>query len=728
MHKIFIYTIILLFSLKAQAQHTLTGTVKDAQSKEALTGVNVFIPSIDKGTVTDIDGHFTLKNISSKSIKVEFSFVGYKPIEKMVEFDQSEKEIEVFMKETAFEMDEVIVSTGFNKLQKDNVMKVTHKNLASMERKGIQNLMDGVAQIPGVSAMSTGTAINKPVIRGLWGNRVLVYNQGVRLENYQFGVAHGTGVDQAGISGVEVIKGPASLLYGSDALGGVVYLIPEKYAKAHQTHADFKTQYYSNTSGFHSTLGVQTSADKWQFLARGAYRLNADYEIPSGERAVNSKNNAQDLKLGIGYQGKKITSDFRYNYNLGQNAMSHQVGHEPVDYKINGKYQYLPSHTLSLKNTFKLKNSQVKTNLGYSAFNRSLINQGVTFIGMQLNTLNFDAKWYLPASTNWETILGTQVMAQTNHNFGKHFLLPNAKVQNLGLFTTTNYTKDNIVVQAGLRFDYRHILTETISPARPGFNKHLQSLTGSLGFKTGLTKDMNLRLNLASGFRAPNLAELTSNGEHENKIEIGNPNLKNEQNIQADINWDYQSTHVEFFANGFYNHINNYIFLQSENRMEGGLPVYSYQQDNAKLFGGEFGFHFHPHPWDWLHIQSSFETVIGKKQGGDYLPLIPADQWKNEIRLTKNSKHKSLKRYYFRLGFNRVFTNRFNPGEDKFPAYSLVETGLGANFVFHKTRLNLNLSIHNLLNETYISSLSVLREDGIPNQGRNLILGVKLML
>jgi len=728
MHKIFIYIAILLFSINAQAQYTLSGKVKDAQNKEALTGVNVYIPSVKKGTVTDINGNYTFKNIQFKEIEVVFTFVGYRSIQKEVVFDQAKKQLVVSMQESVFEMDEVIISTGLNKLQKDNVMKVTHKSLASMERKGVQNLMDGIAQIPGVSTVSMGTAISKPVIRGLSGNRVLIYNQGVRLENYQFGMEHSMGVDQAGISGVEVIKGPASLLYGSDALGGVVYLIPEKYAKAHQTHADFKTQLYSNTNGFHSTLGAQTSGEKWQFLARGAYGVNADYEIPSGERAVNSGNNVQDLKLGIGYQGKKITSDFRYNYNLDVNGLSHQVGNIPLSHEITGKHQYLPSHTLSLKNVFNLKNSQIKTNLGYSSFNRSLINKGITFIGMRLNTFNADAKWYLPVMANWETIVGTQVMVQTNDNFGKHYLLPNAEVQNVGVFATTNYTKDKILLQGGLRFDYRHILTEAISSSRPELEKKLQSMTGSLGFKTELKKNMNLRLNLASAFRAPNLAELTSNGEHEHRIEVGNANLKNEQNFQADINWDYQSTHLEFFVNGFYNHINNYIYLQSDNRYVESLPVYVYQQDNANLYGGELGFHFHPHLWHWLHIQSSFETVIGKKQDGNYLPLIPADQWKNEIRLTNNHKHKSLKKYYLTLGLNRVFTNRFSQSEDEYPAYSLVQTSLGADFMFHKTRLNFNISVHNLLNETYISNLSVLRDDGIPNQGRNVMLGVKLML
>jgi len=346
---------------------------------------------------------------------------------------------------------------------------------------------------------------------------------------------------------------------------------------------------------------------------------------------------------------------------------------------------------------------------------------------MQLQTATFDVKWYLPKWHEWESILGTQVLYKTNHNFGQHFLLPNAKIYNTGIFANINRKFNKTILQGGLRYDYRHIHTETINAQRPGFDKNLSSFSGAFGLKQELNDHMNLRFNLASGFRAPNLAELTSKGEHEGRIEIGNVNLKNEQNIQADLNWDYSGTHIEFFANAFYNKIYHYIYLAPQHQFANTLLVYAYLQDDAYLYGGEAGWHFHPHPWDWLHIKSSFETVTGKKQTGDYLPLIPADQWKNEIRLTNNHHHKSLQKYFLSFEINRTFKARMPADEeDVYPAYTLLNMSLGADFKFHKLKANMNLSVHNLGNKTYISNLSVLREDGIPNQGRNIILGLNL--
>ncbi len=146
-------------------------------------------------------------------------------------------------------MDEVILSAPFDKLQSENVMKIESKSMETLKKAGAPTLMQGISNIPGVAEITTGTGIGKPVIRGLSGNRVLVYTQGVRLENQQFGNEHGLGMNDSGIESVEVIKGPASLLYGSDALGGVLYLNPEKFAYQGETKVDVSQSFFSNTLG-----------------------------------------------------------------------------------------------------------------------------------------------------------------------------------------------------------------------------------------------------------------------------------------------------------------------------------------------------------------------------------------------------------------------------------------------------------------------------------------------
>ncbi len=714
------------------AQNTLKGIITDSKSGDPIPGVTILIENSNKGTTSTFNGNYTLPNIESSKIRIIYSYTGYIKQELSIQFDTNIKVVNISLHENVFEIDEVILSTPFNKLQSENVVKVSYKSLASMQRKGIQNLMDGISQMSGVTQMSTGSGISKPVIRGLTGSRVLVYNQGVRLENFQYGDFHGIGINESGISSVEVIKGPASLLYGSDAVGGVLYLVPEKYARAGQTKVNIKSQYTSNTQGINSTIGVKTSLDKFQFLARGAFNTNADYTVANTDRVTNSRYNDKDFKTGLGFKRNGFSTDIRYNFNRAQNGIPHEIGTQETTHSITGKHQNLDNHVLSIKSDIELKNSKIKTNFGQTWHKRTLINENITLIGMQLNTFNYDAKWYLPDWKKLESIVGVQGMNQNNSNFGKGYLLPDATTNSIGFFTNLLYEFNTISLQGGIRYDMRHILTRDVSENtlpdyRPGFDKNLNSFTSSIGLKSNLFNKITLRLNIATGFRAPNLSELASKGIHSGRIEIGNSNLENEQNWQGDLALEYAHTHIEFFANAFINSIANYIFLAPTGEVQNDYIVYQYEQDNAQLYGGEIGLHLHPHPFDWLHFDSSYEMVIGQRDHDTYLPLIPANQWKNQLRLTNGTKHLPLEKYYLNIGVNHTFkADKISEFETSKPAYTLLNMGLGADFKFQKINLNTTISAHNLLNKEYISHLSVLREHNVPNMGRNILLSINL--
>jgi iron complex outermembrane receptor protein len=215
--KLFYATLFLGFSLFASAQNKIVGIISDKDGKP-LSNVIVSIPEIHKETISDADGKYTLSNIPNGSFKVSYSSVGFATqlltvaiFGKDTNNSESAKQIiqNITLEDNTIHMDEVIVSTVFNKLQSQNVMKVEHESVKSLQQKGAATLIEGLATIPGVSQVSTGTSIGKPVIRGLSGNRVLVYSQGVRLENQQFGEEHGLGLNDAGVESVEVIKGPA---------------------------------------------------------------------------------------------------------------------------------------------------------------------------------------------------------------------------------------------------------------------------------------------------------------------------------------------------------------------------------------------------------------------------------------------------------------------------------------------------------------------------------------
>ena len=636
-------------------------------------------------------------------------------------------------KNKPFELDEIIVSTAFNKLQSQNVMKVEHASIKSLQQKGTTTLIEGLATIPGVSQVSTGTSIGKPVIRGLSGNRVLVYSQGVRLENQQFGDEHGLGLNDAGIESVEVIKGPASLLYGSDALGGVLYFNPEKFANINTFKGDFSHKFFSNTLGSNTSLGLKKSTENWKFLARGSYNTHSDYQIADKNRVTNTRYNETDFKTGIGFSNDKISSVLRYNFNkldlgIPENGIAEQTSSKKTDFPS----QAIFNNLWSLNTILYFQKSKLDVDFGYISNDRSELEDGnIAVLHLKLKTFNYDAKFHLPKIGKVETIFGIQGMNQTNKNSGEEFLIPDAITNDFGVFGTGNYDWKKNIIQAGIRFDNRKINSESHGVIGDegyfkAIDKSFNSVNASLGYKTNLTNDFTFRLNIASGFRAPNLAELTSNGVHEgtNRYEVGNNNLKTEQNIQTDLNLEYKNSHFEFFANGFYNKVNNYIYSSPSGNQINSFDVFDYIQNNATLYGGEIGLHFHPHPLDWLHFESSFETVTGKKQNGDFLPLIPANNW-NNIFKTEFKINKWLEEGFASLNISSTFSqNNVSGFETKSNDYTLLNLGFGGKVKLGKTAFDVSLNGNNLLNKTYIAHLSRLKNDGIPNIGRNIVLGI----
>ncbi|MDN3644292.1 TonB-dependent receptor [Lutimonas halocynthiae] len=752
----------LLLSKEAWSQNSIKGTILDDIEAPVL-GADIYIEQLHIGTTSDENGMFQLQNIPQGSHKLSISFIGFNTENVEVNLVSSDIELNISLIPSVFHMDEVIVSAPFNKLQSENVMKIESKSIESLRKTGAPTLMQSISSIAGVSEITTGTGIGKPVIRGLSGNRVLVYTQGVRLENQQFGNEHGLGMNDSGIESVEVIKGPASLLYGSDALGGVLYLNPEKFAYQNETKIEVNQNFYSNTLGSNTSVGLKTSKDRLKLIFRGGYNSHADYEVPDGNRVTNSRFNEKDFKAGIGLNLDQFVTEFRYNYNQSEIGIPEEIGEQTESRSVELPYQDLETHILSLHNHFYLKNSKIDFNLGYIVNNRKefedehghnddehededeheVENHEGAALDMNLKTLSYDLKYNFAKKGKFETIAGVQGMFQNNKNFGEEILIPDARINDIGFLATSTFEiNEKNSLQGGIRFDYRYLQSDSYEIEEDhdeieedhdeeitiveGIEKDYNNFTFSLGYKSLLFNSITTRINLASGFRAPNLAELTSYGVHHgtNRFEIGNADLESEQNFQTDISLEYGNQHFEIYANGFYNKLNNYIFAQPTGETIDEHDVYEYVQNDAKLYGGEFGFHLHPHPFDWLHLESSFETVIGEQDNGDYLPLIPANKWANTIR----TEIKGLKK------FNEIYTaiildsyfeqDKVSEFETTTPSYNLLHLRMGGNLSFNKMDLGINLSFNNLLDETYTSHLSILKADMIPNPGRNIVLGL----
>ncbi len=747
---------LLLFLLASQyalmAQNVIKGTVTD-ENQMPVFGADIYIEQLHIGTTSDESGLFELDNIPNGTHKVSISFVGFNTQNLELNITSEEKILEVSLSPSIFHMDEVILSAPFNKLQSENVMKIESKSIETLKKAGAPTLMQGISNIPGVAEITTGTGIGKPVIRGLSGNRVLVYTQGVRLENQQFGSEHGLGMSESGIESVEVIKGPASLLYGSDALGGVLYLNPEKFAYQDETKVTLSQSFFSNTLGSNTSIGVKTSKKKIKFIARGGFNSHADYQIPNGDRVTNSRFTEKDFKAGIGLNLDQFVTEFRYNYNQSEIGIPEGIEQQTTSRSVALPYQDLNTHILSLHNHFYLNKSKIDLNLGFTVNNRKEFEDEhedhdaededehgdeEAALDMKLKTFSYDLKYNLAKMGQFETIAGLQGMYQENQNFGEEILIPDAITNDIGLLVTSTFSiNDKNSLQGGIRYDHRNLSSSSFEKEDPdmvsqeividGLDRSFSNFTFSLGYKNVFLDKLTTRINMASGFRAPNLAELTSFGVHHgsNRFEIGNPDLESEQNFQMDLSMEYGNKHIEVFANGFYNILNNYIFASPTGEMIEDFQVFEYVQSDANLYGGEFGIHFHPHPFDWLHLESSYETVIGKQtNGGDYLPLIPANKWANTVRVEIKGTE-TFNEIYTALVLDSFFEqNKVSVNETVTPAYNLLHLRMGANLSFEKIDIGMNLSFNNLLDETYISHLSVLKTDLIPNPGRNIVLGL----
>ncbi len=739
--KYLVSCLILLVSANVFSQNTLKGNIKDKQTNITIAFANVYFPELEKGTISDEHGNFELTNLPNGNYKLVVSVIGFETYSNQINLPTNEM-LDIILSPSAIEMEEIIISTPFHKLQSENVMKVEQQKIADLKANGLVTLSEGITAIPGVESISTGQSIGKPVIRGLSSNRVLVYAQGVRLENQQFGSEHGLGLNDAGIESIEVIKGPASLLYGSDALGGVLYINPERFASDNTSQGDLNVNYFTNTQGYNTNLGYKASSDNFKFIIRGSMAKHGDYKTED-YRVTNTRFNERDLKTALGFQNNNFKTEFRYNINSSELGLTEGIEAQNTNTTPLLPYQKINNHIFSSKSTIFLKNSKLNVDIGYTYNDRKEFEEHhdhddhgdeddhddhddeeheeilEAALHMKLKTFNYDVKYNLPQMGKFETIFGVQGMNQTNTNYGEELLIPDATTNDIGVLATSHIHFEKADVQIGARFDNRTININN------GFNKSFNSFNGAAGVKTNVFKQISLRLNLATGFRAPNLAELASDGTHEgtNRYEIGNADLESEQNFQTDLSLEFKNEHIEVFANAFYNKVNNYIFLSPNGDIIDEDPVYIYLQENANLYGGEFGFHFHPHPLDWLHLQSSFETVTGKQENDDYLPLIPANTINNTIRVEFSTKLLE-EGYAFITYRTKLEQNNVSQFETMTNGYSLLSAGFGAKTKLFSNELSFNFSANNITDKMYINHLSRLKSDGIANMERNFTLGL----
>jgi len=726
------------FQWNTFAQHAIH--VLNKENNQAVAYADVYFPDSKTSTSTDKNGYFSI-NTNNESVFTQISCVGYSTF---LETIILQKDTVIYLEPSHQDLQEVVISGNRSKLQGENVLNVERISLINNpELQGI-SLAQQLTNLAGVSNFSTGAGIGKPVIRGMSGNRIAVFSQGVRIENQQWGDEHGLGVDENGYEQVEIIKGPASLLYGSDALGGVVYFTDERYAKENSIESVINSEYHSNTNGWRNTGAFKVSKNQWHANFFGGYDTYEDYVDGNGNYVTNSRFHTGNFKTSLGYTGEKYITSLKYSFLNEQYGLS-DTTKTPSEQSTSKRqpdfpYQNLTTHLISSENTFFLeKESKLKVDLGYIFNNRkefeTSADDGKANLDMNLGTFSYNARWYSPQWNNrWSIIAGSQGMYQTNLNMGSERLIPNAVTVDAGLFVTSDYyyTKKSYW-QIGVRTDNRHISSQAYGNEGeegyfPEFSKDYTAFVFSTGVYHQLTKSLSLRGNLASGYRAPTMFELLSDGIHEgtNRFEIGNTSLKIENSYQADISLNYTTRHLELFLNPYFNYIRNYIYLQPTGEILENLPVYHYNQDNSFLYGGEAGFHFHPHPWDWLHFSGTYSSTFGQDMNYNHLPLMPSQKVNLTVRASFPGK-KALQTFSVYLQEQYSFAqNLIAIYETPTPAYNLVNMGLTFDLNIDKQKIIFNLIGENIFNEAYYDALSRYKQYGIYDMGRDVIVKLSL--
>lgn len=722
-------------SQNANKLATITGHITDSKGM-ALIGATVYIPELQRGTTTDVHGQYTLTKLPmGRNLHVRYAYVGYETLIKQGRLTQEVVTWDITLHSSVIQTEDVVITGGYITSQHENAVKIDIVRPDDLQ--STPNLTQALAQVPGVDIISKGNGPAKPVIHGLWGNNIMVLQDGIKVENYQFSENHPMSVDNTNLGHVEVIKGPASLLYGSDAIGGVINFVAAPLAPVGTVQGRVTSQAFSATKGWNTLAEINTTQGNISGGLSVKRNQHEDYRQGNGKDAKNTRFNQLNMKGYLSYALPigvfKLTAE-QYDQQLGmcvgaaQNLVTYNSHHNDV------WYQDLRRRVVTSQNTLYL--GRVKWNVkgAFQESNRQLQTNGVNpEIEMKLRTYTLDSKWNVPVCDQSSFIFGAQGMWQNNKNLHDRntILLPNADINSfglVGLYQTKIGSRWNM--QGGLRYDWYHVDTETVGEAndaayRPALNRRYHNLSGDISANYRPDEHWTLRLNVARAFRVPNLSELTSNGSHGARIELGNADLETQDATNVDVSAHYHSRLVTFDVAAFYNNIKHYIYVQSTgNFSESGSPIYQYQQNDARLYGGEAGLHVHPSMIPWLHVKSTYSYVVGKQKGGEYLPFIPAQKIRSEVRADLPSTGFFKNNQISINNLAALCQDKPNVFETETPGYAIW--GMKASTKMHIERqpIELSLSADNLLDKTYFDHLSTLKPMNIYNPGRSVMLSI----
>jgi iron complex outermembrane recepter protein len=683
------------------------------------------------------------------------------------------------LKHTHIELKEVVVhesTTGM--VQPEQSINITTANRDFFSKSSVGTLMQSLQRIPGINSMDIGTGISKPVIRGLGFNRLVVAQHNIKQQGQQWGADHGLEIDMYGIERVEVVKGPSSLIYGSDAIGGAINVRPAVIPQENTTQVELQSVARSNNDLLGGSAMVAANRNGRFLRFRATYQDYADYRVPAeefvynrwvmpipGNRLKNTSGNDLAFSMVTGFRGSwgiSTLSVSNYHQSAGFFPASHGIpnpgaltdpGHpRRTDYPL----QQVNHFNVVSNTNFLLGNNRFEADLSFQQNHRKERNpphvhgagplpEGNTELELILNTFTANARFHKRRSESNTILIGSTTSFQHNKKGGYNFLLPDYGSYELGLFTISRWNINNVFYwNAGFRGDVSGIRIQqhlepvwldqiTIDGYRertPNLNRNYFNIAFSGGLSWMINSDLNLKANLGRSFRNPSAIELGANGIHHGSFrhEMGDTALVPERAWQLDAGLTFSRKELYIHFSPFLNYFPNFLFLNPSgifSELPGAGQIYRFQQAEAIHFGGEFYIDWHiSHA---LHTSLGAEAVWGQNLENNYpLPFTPPPALLGEISYNWHDLVKGSESVKVLISFRNVAAqNRVARNEPATKGYTLVNTGVYSQIKIGNTTLDVSFMINNLFDKLYKNHLSFYRILELPEPGRNFTLSIK---
>jgi len=626
-----------------------------------------------------------------------------------------------------------------------------------------------VEALPGVANIATGPSFGKPVIRGLSGNRVRVLQDGAGVNVQQFGVRHPPNVDPFLAGPIEVVTGAQSILYGSDALGGAINVLPRPvpYAVDEGWRRGLElTHRFSSVNDEH--LGaVDFEAGRGDFGLTGAFvaRDAGNLETPDAPSFDGSGTQRSDIPRFTGelpftdYEQKSATLRAGYRWNDREATIRYEgwrdahnfllpngggIGQELSNDLVQAKLRLPMGARWTLEPAYTFNRSSRESNPGGTPL--PVVANPAIEVERWSHTLRVEAK--REAGDGGARTVGFEAVREDQESRGPTGLTPGGSVENAALFALQRWERGAFTWQGGLRGELRRTEADPGETAdtslldRDGDGDVDVDTTNTYGIAAasvgGLyraTEKLSFAVNGARGFRAPTLFELYANGRHGGvaAVQRGDPNLEAETSWSADAQARWRGGRFEATATVYYNAIDNYIFLRDTGATVGGFPEFRYDQADAALYGGDVEMTIRPAE-GWT-LTGTFEAVRGSfDDGGADLPLLPADTLSLDLEWAPESAG-DIEDPYVGATLRRVFAKDaagpFEPfsqfdanpnfGTASTDAYTLLDLRAG----FRAGRLSFNLKVANLTDEPYRDFLDTYKGYAL-GPGRNIQVSATL--